>query len=291
MNQYLTAIGFDKVHTQKEVFLLLDDVQQNFERQAITSGAWGADHCEFRKEYGRRIGVSLIGELDGQDTFTPEYYFPYFAGEGITSVGEVFVEQRLENEMFEGVCEDERVGISLIFLVQNGAEYRKELQKGLPGGGVKSVTLSGLALGGSILFPVLKSELEAADRKARQQTRQKLINAAKSGDKAAIEMLTLEDMDAYTRASRRLASEDILSIVDTYLMPNGVECDQYSILGEILAYHTVANTATGTELYQLKLEVNELVFDVCVPVKEVLGEPEIGRRFKGNIWLQGKVNL
>lgn len=60
---------------------------------------------------------------------------------------------------------------------------------------------------------------------------------------------------------------------------------------EILAIRERENTLTGERLYQMKLDVNELEFDVCVPKKEVLGEPEIGRRFKGEIWLQGYVNF
>lgn len=45
-------------------------------------------------------------------------------------------------------------------------------------------------------------------------------------------------------------------------MPYGVECDQYSILGEILEYRKVVNQITGVELYQVRLDVNELIFDV-----------------------------
>ena len=41
----------------------------------------------------------------------------------------------------------------------------------------------------------------------------------------------------------------------------------------------------------MKLNVNEMQFDVCVPAEEVMGEPEIGRRFKGTIWLQGYINF
>ena len=39
----------------------------------------------------------------------------------------------------------------------------------------------------------------------------------------------------YSQVSKRLANEDIFSIVDTYFMPYGIECDLYSIMGEILA--------------------------------------------------------
>ena len=95
----------------------------------------------------------------------------------------------------------------------------------------------------------------------------------------------------YSKVSRRLANEDVFSIVDTYFMPYGVECDLYSIMGEILAVRERYNFATGVRLYQMKLNVNELQFDVCVPADSVMGEPEIGRRFKGTIWLQGYINF
>ena len=48
---------------------------------------------------------------------------------------------------------------------------------------------------------------------------------------------------------------------------------------------------TQEELYIMKLEVNGLTFDICVPVKEVMGEPAVGRRFKGEVWMQGRINF
>ena len=137
----------------------------------------------------------------------------------------------------------------------------------------------------------MKNEVTEATRAAEQKTRKQLLSAARNGDQTAIETLTLDDIDIYSKVSRRLISEDVFSIVDTYIMPYGVECDQYSILGEILEVHKAINRLTGVELYQLKVDVNELIFDVCVPVKEVLGEPDIGRRFKATIWLQGYLNF
>ena len=117
------------------------------------------------------------------------------------------------------------------------------------------------------------------------------MNAARTGDPAAIESLTLDDIDTYSKVSRRLITEDVFTIVDTYIMPYGIECDRYSILGEILGLQSIENEYTGEELYVMTLEVNGLTFDVCVPVKEVVGEPGVGRRFKGNIWMQGVINF
>ena len=36
---------------------------------------------------------------------------------------------------------------------------------------------------------------------------------------------------------------------------------------------------------------NELTFDVGINKIDLLGEPQVGRRFKGNIWLQGYINF
>lgn len=291
MHQYLKAIGFDEFQTNKDVKKVLQQIKRSFTHQTIISYDETADFCEFQKEYGTNVGITLCGELDKDEIFEEEYYFPYFQGSGITSYAEVIVERRIEKEQYVGICEDERVGISLIFHLQNGVEYMKEKQLGMFPKEETSVTFSGLAQSGKILLPVRKNEAHEKTKKEESNSRKQLLNAARSGDQTAIETLTLEDIDTYSQVSRRLISEDVFSIVDTYFMPYGVECDQYSIMGVIMSFETVQIDATGTELYQMRLDVNELHFDVCVPVKEVLGEPEVGRRFKANIWLQGYINF
>ena len=190
-----------------------------------------------------------------------------------------------------GICEDVKVGVSLIFHLQNTVEYIKERQ--LAGDRLKfgSVTLAGLCNSGTVLLPVMKSKETEKRRREESRNRMMLLSAARNGDQAAMESLTLDDIDIYTKVSRRLVTEDVFSIVDTYFMPYGVECDRYSILGEILNVHTIQNQETGEELYVMKLDVNELEFDVCVPVKSVFGEPARGRRFKANMWLQGRINF
>lgn len=291
MHQYLKAVGFDNVRTKNDLREILADVRERFTHQTIVSYKPGEDFCELRKEYGQCIGISLFGELDENDVFDPDYYFPYFEGSGISTYADIAVERKIEKEQYVGMCEDSKIGISLIFTLQNGIEYMRERQAGFVKDLTTSVTFSGLALSGMILLPVIKNESQIKSEKEASDNRKMLINAARNGDQSAIETLTLDDIDTYSQVSRRLATEDVFSIVDTYFMPYGVECDLYSIMGEILAVRRRKNVATGVELYQMKLNVNELQFDVCVPVAEVMGEPEIGRRFKGTIWLQGYINF
>ncbi|GAA0260801.1 DUF3881 family protein [Muricomes sp. OA1] len=291
MHQYLKAIGFNNLKTKKDIKELLNQVETTFTHQTIVSYQNWADYCEFQKEYGQNVGITLCGELDEFENFDADYYFPYFEGSGVTTYADVIVEKRIEKEEYVGICEDPKVGISLIFHLQNGIEYMRERQLGFATELAVSVTFSGLALSGKILFPVKKSEDQVKNEKEASDNRKVLLNAARSGDQTAIETLTLDDIDTYSKVSRRLIHEDIFTIVDTYFMPYGVECDLYSIMGEILAVRKRENTLTKEPLYQMKLDVNELQFDVCVPAKEVMGEPEIGRRFKGTIWLQGYINF
>jgi len=290
MHQYLKAIGFNQM-SKKELQEVIEQTKTHFTHQTIVSHKDTVDFCEFRKEYGQDVGITICGELDEWDAFNADYYFPYYQGSGVTTYAEITIERKYEREQYLGVCEDPNVGISLIFTLQNGVEYMKERQIGFASGVETSITLSGLALSGKILLPVQKNEMQIRSVREASDNRKILLNAARNGDPTAIETLTLDDIDTYSMVSRRLMSEDVFTIVDTYFMPYGIECDLYAILGEILAVRKRENILTKEILYQMKLQVNELDFDVCVPAKEVLGEPEIGRRFKGNIWLQGYINF
>ena len=101
----------------------------------------------------------------------------------------------------------------------------------------------------------------------------------------------MEDMDTYSMISRRIANEDIFSIVDSYFMPYGMECDRYNVMGEIEELVETKNELTGEKLYQMTISCNELQFDICMNKQDLMGEPQVGRRFKGVIWLQGNLNF
>ncbi|MEF9916941.1 MAG: DUF3881 family protein [Lachnospiraceae bacterium] len=291
MHQYIKAIGFSTIKTKREIKKIVQEVRDTFSHHELVSLEQNIDFCEYRKEYGENIGISVYGETDEYEQFECEYYIPYFRGTVVSSYGDIIVDRRIDREEYVGTCEDVKVGVSLIFHLQNGIEYMREKQLGQLPKSSTSVMLSGMALSGMILFPVQKNEEQVKTRREESRNRMMLLSAAKDGDQAAIEILTLEDIDTYAQVSERLITEDVFSIVDTYFMPYGVECDQYSILGEILKIHKSKNQITNEQLYMMTLDVNELELDVCVPVNELLGEPQIGRRFKGNIWLQGYINF
>lgn len=288
MHSFLKAIGFQDM-TKKEVDQLLNDIIANPDRMEITTDSSNTDFAIIQKSFGESFGIYVCGEYLENETFQPEYYFPYFIGKGITTQENVDVEKHAEKESYAGICDEIKLGVTLIFYLQNVAEYlaEKKIRNKMYG---VSTTLSALSLGGKILLPINKDEKQIRNIEKNSQNRTHLIAAAREGDEDAIENLTLEDIDLYSMLSKRIVREDILSIVDTYFMPYGIESDQYSVLGEIIDFHSVINSVTGLEVYNMTIDCNDLVFDVCVQAEDILGEPVIGRRFKGNIWMQGHLN-
>lgn len=291
MHKYMRAIGFSEFADRKRLKELLTSVIIDSTSRAYTTNQDDILLGEFCKDFAEDMGIAVCGEFDDEDKFIYDYYYPYMRGTVISSTEDVSVERHAAKESYAGVCDDIKVGVSLIFYLQNMIPYIKaQVQNRLPIKGT-TLTLSALSLNGTIMMPIKKDEKQKQKIQKDTSVRNKLIAAARQGDEEALETLTLEDMDIYSTISKKIHKEDVFSLVDTYFMPYGVECDQYSILGEILTCKKVKNQLTGEEVYQMTILCNELTFDVCINIMDVFGEPKAGRRFKGTIWLQGFINF
>ncbi len=291
MHKYMRAIGFSKIKNRKELQNLITDIIVNADERAYTSNGNETILAEFCKDFAENIGIAVCGEFDSEDKFSFDYYYPYLRGTEISSEEDVSVERHAGTESYAGICDDIKVGVSLIFYLQNMIPYVKSRNsKRLPINGT-TLTLSALSLQGKIMMPIIKNEKDKKIIKKASNDRNSLIAAARRGDENAIESLTLEDMDTYTIISKKIQKEDVFTLVDTYFMPYGVECDQYSILGEILDCNKVINKLTLETIYQMTISCNELIFNLCINEEDLYGEPQIGRRFKGSIWMQGYINF
>jgi len=289
VHEYLRAIGFSKIKDKEELNRLLDFVEECYQSERTSGSRDGSDFSERKKAFAPRMGIMLRGEYDEKDQYHREYYYPYFEGTQEKYYDDISVERHAEKESYAGVCDDLNLSVTLIFYVQNVADFLHEKRSNQLTQCTVTLRLSGLSTDGKILLPVIKNvKSEEEDTEALYQ-RNRLLRAAKAGDESAIENLTLEDMDIYSMISERITKEDIISIISTYFMPCGVECDHYNVLGEILQVQLVQNSMTKEEIYVMTIESHDLVFDICINKEDLLGEPEVGRRFKGVIWLQGEM--
>ena len=291
MHKFLRAAGFSMYQKKRDIESLLDLLEKQPSITRCVEIDSETNVCEMRTEVAPGLGISMVGELNEEGNFEREFYLPYLESNIETTKAECSIQRHAEKETYAGMADETRLGISLIFYVQNFMDYKEKRCNKQAAYRVQSVSLAGLSVSGKILLPIRKTPKQVEMARMAINNRNSLIEAAKNGDESAMETLTIEDIDLYSKISRRAMQEDLYSIIDSCFMPCGVECDQYSIIGEILEVQKVKNIFTKEDVYVLTVECNDLLFDIGINSQDLLGEPAVGRRFKGQIWLQGILNF
>lgn len=291
MHSYLRAIGFSKVNTRAELDKIIGMVMGQPTVSYITKKNEKAVSTEISRDFSERMGITLRGEYDEKGFFHLEHYFPHFRGQVISTKEEVAINKRVDTDAYTGMCDDIRLGVSLIFYLQNVIDYFDLKKEEGEGPIFAPITLSGLSTSGKILFGINKDEKEIENKTLENKKRNKLIADARNGDQEAIDSLTIDDIDLLATVARRAKQEDIYTIVDTSFIPYGSESDNYSIVGTIIEVKLNQNELTKESIYDLMVECNELIYEICINKIDLEGEPEVGRRFKGNIWMQGFINF
>lgn len=289
MHSYFKTIGFSLANHQEEEALIKQIIERAEKKNVYAEN----DICyaELSIEVSDHIGIALRGEYDKKDKFHVEHYFPYLIGQNVSTCEEVSISKRVDTEALTAMCDDYRMGVSMIFFLQNAVDYMKIKKIRGEEPLYHNIRLAGLALQGKVLLPIKKDKKMERIMSSDIAHRSELISEAKKGNREAIENLTLDDMDMYEMVSKRIQKEDIYSIVDTSFIPYGSESDNYSVLGIIQDVRLVQNCISKEELYVLSLQCNQMEFEVCINKNDLLGEPLPGRRFRGIVWMQGYVDF
>ena len=277
MHSFLRSVGFSEITKDTEIYPFLQmtidapDMRSSYEKPD------GEIFVELKKEFGYRTGLAVCGSYL-EDRFQVEYFYPYFRGSYESTQEEIEIERHADKNSYAAICDDMRMGITLIYYLQNISEFFKHTNGQLVSKTGTSV-LSALSTEGKIILPLEQYDESRKKHIRRLQKRSNLISAAKDGDEEAIENLTVEDMDIYSMLSRRVTTEDLLTIVESSIMPYGVESDQYAVIGEILDMSHSKNMVTGENMVIMTVNSKDMIYDICINEKDLLGEPQIGRRF------------
>jgi len=287
MHKYLPAIGFSKLNNDT-LNDLLQEIKLRPDYQESAIDFEGNQFVELRYMVTDNVGLVLRGTYNDNDEFVLDYYYPTFFGDTVSLVNDVDIIKQSDKDNYQVMVDEIRLGVNLIFQLQNMGEY---LRNNIKDDKItnKNVSLAALSMDGKIILPLYDNEKSRIKEKMNNQKRIDLVTQAREGNEEALENLTMDEIDLYQRISRRVAREDILSVVTSYFMPYGIENDKYEILGDILEVKSVINHLTMEELYLMVIESNDVVLEVCINKDNLLGEPLVGRRFKGTIWLQGTI--
>ncbi len=287
MHKFLRAIGFSNIG-KKDLEMMLQEIADHPDIIKVARDSEGNEFAEMSVSFASNVGITVRGTYQEDDSFQMDYYYPYVLGTSITTNEQIEVEKHAEKESYAGVCDDLNLGVTLIFYLQNVSDYLVEHNRHLSKIHYGAM-LAGLSVEGKILCPIQESVPKERAGIYKYEQHNQLVAQARDGDEDAIESLTLEDMDTYALLSQRILNEDVFSIVKSTFMPYGIESDQYSILGEILEIARMENRQTSEVIYCMKLNCNNIKFDICINEKDLLGEPAVGRRFKGYVWMQGSL--
>ena len=176
LHKYLRAIGFSKLKSKNKENELISIVVEDADERLYTSLDYDAMLAEYNKYFGNNMGISVRGEYDENNRFVVDYYIPFFRGNQISSYADISVERHAEKESYAGVCDDVKIGVSLIFYVQNIIGYlKREHGSRLPALGT-SLSLSGLSTQGKIIMPIYKNEHDLMRRKRFSNVNKRLKN-------------------------------------------------------------------------------------------------------------------
>ena len=145
VHRYLRAVGFSKIKKREELQALINEVveatiinpdKQKYEKDSkkkqdyISVRDIAADeddivYAELSLDFVHGAGICVRGEFDEENTFLYEYYFPYVKGNQISSSEDITIERQAEKEAYAGVCDEIKLGVTIIFYLQNIIPYKR----------------------------------------------------------------------------------------------------------------------------------------------------------------------
>ena len=123
MHKFLRAAGFSLYQKKHDIdALLVREAQPSQIRRLQLDSE--TNLCRVRVEVAPDIGLDIYGEMDGNGQIKAEYYLPYLLGHDLSSRAECCIQRHTEKETYAGMLDEYKVGITLIFYLENAMEFR-----------------------------------------------------------------------------------------------------------------------------------------------------------------------
>ncbi len=234
------------------------------------------DIVDIKRRYTEDVSILVRSTLNEENALDVRLFIVTAESGQFNRSEEVRVSYNPDNIVAVAYTESEKEGTPINFVVSNVEDYEEAIKSSSK---VSGVYLSGFAGDGMIVLPIDEEESEVGIGSGED-----MINKVLGGD------MTDEDfLNDMTMIKELLKTEDVLSVLEVYFFPIQDFDTMYSTLGIILEVDKARIRDSEGFLYKLKIKTMGLLIDVFINEKVLLGEPSVGMRFKGNIWLQGKI--
>lgn len=290
MKKFLSSVGFKYIKTSSQLKILMAEVINSSSEKYFYSEPfrpfYNYDYACLYKPYGKNIGLTVRGVLDDKDDIKAVDFLAYTKSDLYMNAEFINInEGDKENEYFI-TCEDENDN-EIVFYLLNPYYYftLDNIKDNLS---IK-ISISGLSVSGKVILPIDKNQKASETEIENFKKRCEIIKKSKKGDEDAINELECNAEQTYNSIYERLKNEDLLSIIETYMMPDSSFNSGYSILGDIINVEEIVNEKTEEKVYCLRVNAISTVFDVFINSKDIIGMPFVGMRFLGNCFLQGYI--
>lgn len=305
MHLYARAVGLSEITTRSAMDTLLTEIiEKAIQNNDICYDSASDDDDSF---YEAQINYSMLKNksTDGEDVggitirgyynpdtkvFKQTFFFPYIIGRHKHCTKEVTVERQSDKEAYMVHCNESGKEIVPIYFLSNIVDYLIK-EKGNTVLSDKRNYISALSITGKIILPIKQTKSQILKDRLKAKKRNRLVDLAMKGNIDAIGDLTMGDYDIISDIFDRVRREDLYSIVNSTFIPIGLECDKYSIIGNITDLIKLNNEITGEEVYYMIVECNDNIISLGINSKDLYGVPQIGMRFVGKVWLQGSIDF
>ncbi|MCR5585565.1 MAG: DUF3881 family protein [Lachnospiraceae bacterium] len=292
MNCMLQSVGYSKVEGIEAERRLKDELIYGFSMKRTKTAKVSETRTavEIMCEIAPNTGVVYRGEYDKLGIFLSDCFFPTHISQRLSLNEPITISKRMDSNAFTAMAYDYTHKIPVVFYLQNEVDMYLNFD---PEGKEENceVYLSAMADEGKIILPIDGTRVEVGKTTDDNYTDEDKPEENDNIDtiEKQIRKLAEKELNDYINMTSRSNDEDLYSIIETTFMPCGTEVDTYTIIGKIISVESQENFNTKEEMYILGVECTDMIMEVCINKMKLLGEPEVGRRFKGNVWLQGYV--
>lgn len=293
MESPLKAIGFRNVNEQEVLEDILEELLSNPTKQKAIQLSTDKILAEYIKEVAgntyvvARVCLNKSSKNPNIQVLSCEAYVEASHTLEVEDVEvEGFDEVEGTDQSYYVVCEEKETAMQIVFWLQNVVEYLEGCKKNLT---CSQVNVVGIASEGTIVLPIEKDEEDELIEKEEREKMRLILQQMKNGDEEAKRILEQEEKDLDDQLKERLREEDFLSVMSGYFIPETLDEATYAVLGEILEIKERVNQQTDEKMFVFSLNVNDMILEVVISQRELIGMPSVGMRFMGTCWMQGKV--
>ncbi len=263
----------------KEIIVEREDLKE-------WSGSYYNKIIDIKRKYTDSISLLVRSVVREENALDVRLFMPVSTKGAFIKSENVEVSFHSDNLAALALTESQGGGIPLAFLVINAEDYEDAI---ITRSKVHGIYLSAFSSEGMIVLPIEEDVFfDDEQEENAESVSSHFMESAGMIEKSMTEEEFYEEM---TFIQKLFKTEDVLSVLEVYLFPVENVESMYSLLGIIESVDKESIRDSEGFIYRLRIKTMGISLDLLINEKDLLGEPEVGRRFKGNVWLQGRIDF